>query len=190
MDELEEKVADLVYRPTNKFVPFSAALPVGNSIAINTAPKLHRYAMTLMRCICTATHPCHSAFVIRRGRASPFFVVEPKRIHVGIYPQSGGPITGKLSIVITLSLLTLVSRLLFNLPLFCCRLLLQFFGCTTPIICPPIVPVVEREYLCTRRRDRTLIGFMGSASHIPLHLLVGFLLRLICQSKAFRFLLC
>ena len=129
---LREKVADSVYRPTNKFVPFSATLPVGNGIAINTAPKLHGYAVILMRCICTAIHPCHSTFVIRRGRASPFFVVEPKRIHVGIYPQSGGPITGGLGILITLLLLTFVSRPLFALPLFCRRLPLQSSAAQRP----------------------------------------------------------
>ncbi len=82
-----------INRPTNKFVPLSATLPAGNGIPINTAPKLHGYAVILMRCIRTAIHPCHPTFVIWRGRASSFFVVEPKRIHVGIYPQSSRPIT-------------------------------------------------------------------------------------------------
>jgi len=36
------KVAASVNRPTHKFVPFSATLPIGDGIAINPTPKISR----------------------------------------------------------------------------------------------------------------------------------------------------
>src|SRR6266436_4360205 len=82
-----------------------------------------------------------------------------------------------------------MSRPLFILSLLFCCLFSPLFQHTTPIIAPPIVPVIERHYGRASGRGCTGVTVMGSPSNIPLHLVERFLPSLICQLEALRFLL-